>query len=131
VIRVLVLLVAAGAIVLGVSRLEATDACTSASQHAFAIALGAPAGDVLATVHEVAAECRGATALATAVSALRRAGRSAVAITVAREAVAREPDNFATWVSLWLAETSIDPAAAAQAKARAHALDPRYAATAP
>jgi hypothetical protein len=131
IVRFALLLAALGAIVLGVTRLHATDACTSSSQHAFVIALGAPGADVQAVVHGVAQHCRGATALATSVSALRRVGDDRAAVSVAEQAVRREPENFATWVGLWLAESPIDPAAAAAAKAQAHELDPRYAPTAP
>ena len=128
--RVLLLLVAVGAIVLGVTRLHHTDACSNASSAAFGIALGADAADVESVAHTIAAQCRGASSLAVAVSALRKAGKNTAAVDVAREAVRREPDNFATWVSLWLAEAPVSPAAANVARLRAHELNPRYAAAA-
>jgi len=128
--RVLLLLIAAGAIVLGVTRLHHTDECSSASSAAFRIALGGDPADVAAVAHTIAAQCRGASSLAVAVSALRKAGRATAAVAVAEQAVHREPDNFATWVSLWLAEGPVNPTAANAARARAHELNPRYAATA-
>lgn len=128
--RVLLLLIAVGAIVLGVTRLHHTDACSSASSAAFRIALGANPAQVRSVANTIAGQCRGASSLAIAVSALSKAGDRQGAVALAREAVRREPDNFATWVSLWLAERPVDPSAANVARLRAHVLDPRYAATA-
>lgn len=125
------LLVALAAIALGLTRLHQTRSCTSASNDAFAVGLGAPATHIGSIVDEIAAQCRGGSALASAAVVLVRVGQLRQARRVAGEAVRREPDSYLSWFALALTEQRAAPVSAVVDLARSHALDPRYAASAP
>ena len=100
-VRGLLVLTAAAAIVFGATRLHDTNACNDAKREAFQVALGrgVPGGaDALA--RSVADHCRGGSDLAATGVALARAGAVAPAERLAREAVHRDPRDYLGWVSL-------------------------------
>jgi Flp pilus assembly protein TadD len=129
-LRGVLVLISAAAIVFGVTRLQDTNACNDAKREGFQIALGrgVPAtADALA--RKVAAHCRGGSDLAATGVALARSGAVAPAERLAREAVRREPRDYLGWVSLAIVlQRRKEPAASRAAARRALALNPRYAA---
>lgn len=122
--RILLALAAAGAILLGAARLSATNACDAA----WRAARTAPRPE--RAVQAMERRCRGAEQLVGGAAALQRAGEQRQALAAARLAAAREPDNYLTWVAVWVSARSLDPAAAERARLRAHELNPRYPPTA-
>jgi hypothetical protein len=125
-IRVAVALAGAAVIVLGVTHLHDDERCHAASGRAFAVFVGARRDSLPRDVREIERRCAGAGQLAASVSALKRAGLEDDALLAARESIRRAPDDYATWLALSIALESRDPAGAARALARAHALNPRY-----
>jgi hypothetical protein len=116
------------AVVFLAGRLHQQRRCDGAQRALFALAVRGqtPPGGVPATLTRLRGSCRGGDALAAASGALALARRPALALGVAREAVRREPRDFAAWVALSQALAGRDPAAAARAAARAKALNPRW-----
>jgi len=129
-VRGVLVVIAAAAIVFGVTRLHDADACKDAKAAGIAVALGhgsAAGGGPLAD--KVADHCRDSSDLAAASGALARGGDLAAAERLARRAVARDPENYLGWVSLAIVLQRSHEAAASRAAARrALALNPRYAA---
>ncbi|HEX2016576.1 MAG TPA: tetratricopeptide repeat protein [Solirubrobacteraceae bacterium] len=125
--RTVVVVAAAAVIWLGFASLDHDQRCATASYRAYAVFLGASARDLEATVRQLEANCSGADELSASVSALLRAGRDDQALRVAHEATRREPSNYVAWLALAAALQPRDASAAARARDRAHALNPRYA----
>jgi tetratricopeptide (TPR) repeat protein len=129
-VRGALVLIAAAAIVFGVTRLRDADACSDAKNAAIAVALGhAPPGGPQPIADKVVAHCRDSSDLAAAGGALARAGDVAVAEGLARRAVSRDPRGYLGWASLAIVlQRRHEPAASRAAARRALALNPRYAA---
>jgi Flp pilus assembly protein TadD len=129
-VRGVLVLIAAAAIVFGVTRLQDTNACNDAKREGFQIALGRGVpGTADALARKVADHCRGGSDLAATGVALARAGAVAPAERLAREAVRRDPRDYLGWVSLAIVlQRRNEPAASRAAARRALALNPRYAA---
>jgi Tfp pilus assembly protein PilF len=123
-------LLAAAAIVFGVTRLQDTNACEQAKAGAIAVALGhAPGATPASLAQEAADHCRDSSDLAATSAALARGGDVAIARRLARRAVARDPRGYLNWVSLAVVlQRAHEPAASRAAARRALALNPRYAA---
>jgi hypothetical protein len=110
-------------------RAEAGD-CADARSALFSTALQhaePPAAAVRGTIEH----CRDPESVAVAAQGLTATGHPEVAVTLAREAVRRGPDEFASWAALALALRGSDPAGSARAARRAQALNPRWEAPAP
>jgi hypothetical protein len=129
-LRGILIVIAAAAIVFGATRLHDADACNDAKNAAIAVALGhPPPGGPQPLADKVADHCRDSRDLAAAGGALARAGDLTVAERLAHQAVARDPRDYLGWVSLAIVLQRRHETAASRAAARrALALNPRYAA---
>lgn len=129
-VRGVLVLIAAAAIVFGATRLHDTDACNDARREGFHVALGhGVPGEADALARKVADHCRGGSDLAATGVALARAGAVAPAERLARQAVRRDPRDYLGWISLAIVlQRRHHPAASRAAARRALALNPRYAA---
>jgi hypothetical protein len=113
-LRIAIVAVAIGAIVFLGVRLREHDRCQSAQK--------GRAVDVA----ELSANCRDPDVLASASFLLVTAGKRAEGERLAQESVRREPDSFAGWVAVALAERDRTSPQARHAVARAKALNPRW-----
>jgi hypothetical protein len=113
-VRIAIVVVAAGAIVLLGSRLRDHERCDTAR------------AAVATHVGELTASCRDPDLVAGASAALITAGRRDDGLRLARESVRREPDSFIGWVALGFALRDRDPAGSRRALARAKHLNPRW-----
>jgi Flp pilus assembly protein TadD len=130
-LRGTLVLIAAAAIVFGVTRLHGTDACDDAKRAGFAFAaIGhGPAGSAERLATKVADNCRDTGDLAATSSVLVQAGALAPAERMARTAVARDPRGYLGWISLAIVlQRRREPRASRAAARRALALNPRSAA---
>lgn len=104
--------------------------CTAAQAQLVGLGLSgrAPAGGPQTAADRLDSSCTDATPLANSAAALAvRPAQAALALRIARRAVAREPDTFAAWVGLGAARAaSREPVAAAVAYGRAQRLNPRW-----
>jgi hypothetical protein len=82
-------------------------------------------------VDAVGARCEDPETIAITAAGVKTAGHPEQAARLARIAVRRGPDEFAAWAALNGALALSDPAGAARAGARAHALNPRWTPPAP
>lgn len=82
--------------------------------------------DAIRTLLGVADAQPGTEALLLASTARSSRGEARPGATLARRAVAREPDNFLAWLTLGFALKDVDRPAALRALERAHRLNPRY-----
>jgi predicted Zn-dependent protease len=110
---VVVALAVAAVVVLGI-RLREHDRCQSAQKGA------------AVDVAKLSANCRDPDLLASASFLLVTAGKRAEGARLAQESVRREPDSFAGWVALALAQPDRNSPQARRAVARAKALNPRW-----
>jgi hypothetical protein len=113
-VRLAIVVVAVGAIVLLGTRLREHDACQSAQE-----------GSAV-DVAKLSANCRDPDVLASASFLLVTAGKRADGERLAQESVRREPDSFAGWVAVALAQRDRNSPQARRAVARAKALNPRW-----
>jgi hypothetical protein len=120
VLRVVIVVVAVGAIVLVGTRLRDHDRCQSAQT---AIAASGPRGGEIA---KLSASCRDPDVIAGVSALLLVAGARQPGTALAREAVQREPASFIGWVALAQGLGATDPAGARAAVRRARALNPRW-----
>jgi hypothetical protein len=113
-LRIAIVAVAIGAIVFLGVRLREHDRCQSA-QTASPLRVAALTED-----------CRDPDDLAGASVVLLNAGKRDDAVRMAQQAVRREPDSFAGWVAVALAQRSRTSPRGRAAVARAKALNPRW-----
>jgi hypothetical protein len=111
-------------IVVFAGRREDADACESARAALFSAGLhhAAPAGQVA----RVGDRCRDPETIAITAAGVATAGHPDLAERLARIAVRRGPDEFASWAALSQATRKSDPAESRRAAARARALNPRW-----
>lgn len=125
-------LVAAAAIGFGVSRLRETDRCDQAKK-AIDVAIyqrtftkhGPGERALRAPQARLVASCRDRTELARYAALEGTVGLTGLAASLAREVTRLEPRNRFGWLALALVLDRVDPAGAAAARRRGHALDPR------
>jgi hypothetical protein len=110
---VVVALAIAAIVVLGV-RLREHDRCQAAQRGSSV------------DVAQLSANCRDPDVLASASFLLVTAGKRAEGERLAQESVRREPDSFAGWVAVALAQPDRSSPQAQRAVARAKALNPRW-----
>lgn len=129
-VRGVLLLVAAAAIVFGATRLSDASACDHAKQLGFAAALGHPVpGGPARLANDVIDHCRGGAALSATSVALARGGALGTAARLAHEAIRRDPRDYQGWVALAIVlQRQGHPLAQRAAARRAVALNPRYGA---
>jgi predicted Zn-dependent protease len=125
--RVLVLVAAIGAVAFGATRLHRTDRCNDAH---FALLFGlahhqAPPHGLSVQLHTLSTTCDDPVQLEGISILLTASGRYTRAQTLARRAIAVEPQDQAGWVALAQVLDRTDPAGAARARARVHQLDPK------
>ena len=111
-------------IVVFATRREDADACEQARAALFSAALKHAAP--IAQVDEVADRCRDPETIAITAAGVVTAGHPELAARLARIAVRRGPDEFASWAALSQATRQSDPAGSKRAAARARALNPRW-----
>jgi predicted Zn-dependent protease len=114
VVRVVVVALAVAAVVVLGIRLREHDRCQSAQK------------GTAVDVAKLSANCRDPDLLASASFLLVTAGKRAEGERLAQESVRREPDGFAGWVALALAQPDRNSPRARRAVARAKALNPRW-----
>jgi hypothetical protein len=101
------------------------DACEKARTEVFQIALRhRPAARQPEAIAQVRDECRGTTALVSVAGALLRERRNREALTIADEAVRREPESAQAWAAVEAAAVGQAPALARAADRRLRVLDP-------
>jgi len=129
-VRGVLILIAAAAVVLGVTRLGDANDCDAAKDQGFAAALGKPVpGGPEGLARRVTAHCRGGGDLSATAVALARGGELAPAARLVREAIRRDPRDYQGWVALAIVrQDQHQPGAQRRAALRALALNPRYAA---
>ena len=111
-------------IVVFAGRRQDADACESARAALFSAGLRHAAPE--ARVAEVADRCRDPETIAITAAGVATAGHPDLAERLARVAVQRGPDEFASWAALSQATRTSDPAESRRAAARAHQLNPRW-----
>jgi hypothetical protein len=82
--------------------------------------------DAIRTLIDVSRVQPGTEALLLASTARSSRGEARRGAALARQAVEREPDSFAAWLTLGFALRNVDRPAALDALERAHRLNPRY-----
>jgi hypothetical protein len=112
------------AVVVFAQRRSDAAACERARTALFSAGLK---GEAPATVvRELTDTCRDPETIAVAAAGVTAAGHPGAAAGLARTAVRRGPDEFASWAALAGALQGSDPAASARAGRRAHELNPRW-----
>jgi hypothetical protein len=81
-------------------------------------------GGVPKAVRELMSRCPGSDTLVRAAGGLLKPGPRSAVITLAQEAVRREPDNASAWATLAVATDGVRPRQAAAARRRALTLNP-------
>lgn len=126
-LRAALVVVCAGAIVFGATRLHQVDSC----EHTRTTVLSAlfhrkvPAGGFPAQQRRLVDMCRDRNVLAQVAVVETSFGQSGRAAVLARQLVRDEPRNVRGWGALAQALARTDPRGAAAARARLRALDPR------
>lgn len=132
-VRAGVLVVAAVAVAFGIAGLRQTHRCDAAKhrldvviyQRAVGVRNAGQAGRVADAQRRMVAACRDRTELARYATLEGTVGLTASATALARRVTALEPRNRFGWLALALVLEPDHPLAAAAARRRAHALDPR------
>jgi predicted Zn-dependent protease len=125
--RAAVVAAAVSAVVVLVAFQRSEDACTdSVKAMFFALKDQVPDAQLEPTVAAVEDDCPGSGRLVDAGAVLFQQGHPQEAEAVLREAVAREPESFSAWAGLASVLVKVDPAASADAAARAEDLNPFY-----
>lgn len=122
--RLLLLAVAVLALVLAITRTVAVDGCSQAGKDAQRVAQG-KGGSEAAVIRRLKDACRGADELSQSAAVFAGANKPAAALSLAREAVRRENDNFLAYDALAFALRGSKPQAAKLAVLRAQQLNPR------
>jgi hypothetical protein len=126
--RAVVVVAAIAAVVVFAQRRSDAAACEHARTALFSAGLkgAAPA----ATVQKLTDACRDPEQIAIAAAGVTAGGHPDVGAALARTAVRRGPEEFASWAALAGALRRTDPAAADRAARRARELNPRWSAPA-
>ena len=125
--RVVLVLAALGAILVLAGWQRSEDACTdSVKAMFFALRDDAPDARLDETIDSIEADCDGTSRLVDAGAVLFQQDEPERAARVLRTAVDREPDSFSAWAGLAAVLRRADPGAAADAAARARALNRFY-----
>jgi predicted Zn-dependent protease len=125
--RLALVVVAVSAAVVLVSFQRSEDACTdSVKAMFFALRDRVPDAQLDPTVASVEDDCPGSARLVDAGAVLFQQGQTQQAESVLREAVEREPESFSAWAGLASVLAKAEPAASADAAARAKELNPFY-----
>jgi hypothetical protein len=131
-LRVALVLCAAAAIGVGISGLRQTHRCGQAKQAIDAVVFQRTLHRAAPDPHELAAaqarlvaDCRDRTEIARYATVEGTVGLTQPATSLARTVTRLEPDNRFGWLALALVLGGDHPLAAAAARRRAHALDPR------
>ena len=111
-------------VVVFAGRREDAGACESARAALFSAGLRHQAP--IDQVDKVGARCRDPETIAITAAGVATAGHPDLAERMARIAVKRGPDEFASWAALAQATAKSDPAQSRRAAARAHQLNPRW-----
>ena len=132
VIRVLLVAVAAGVVVFGISRLGQTNRCADARHevgvqiYLRSVGVRDPSrGDPATANTRLLDDCRDRTEIAQYATSEGTVGMTREAASLARAVTRLEPRNRFGWLALALALRRVQPAGATAALRRAHALDPR------
>jgi hypothetical protein len=116
---------AAVVVIAGFERSE--DRCTDSVKSMFVALRDAAAATRLdATIDDVETDCDGSARLVDSAGVLFQEGHADRAAMLLREAVDREPESFSAWAGLAAVLAREDPAAAADAAARAKQLNRYY-----
>jgi hypothetical protein len=113
-VRLVVVALAIAAVAVVGSRLGEDERCQSAQT------------GTAVDVAKLSANCRDPDVLASASFLLVTAGKRAEGARLAQESVRREPDSFAGWVAVALAQRDRNSPQTRRAVARAKALNPRW-----
>jgi hypothetical protein len=125
--RVALVAVAVCAAIVLVAWQRSEDSCTdSVKGMFFALRDRVPDAQLNPTVADVEADCPGSARLVDSGAVLFQEGHPEQAADLLREAVEREPESFSAWAGLASVLADSDPAAASDAAARAHELNPFY-----
>jgi hypothetical protein len=122
--RVAIVLACVVGIVVFAGRREDADACEQARAALFSAGLKHQAPE--AKIDAVADRCKDPETIAVTAAGVTTAGHPDLAARLARIAVRRGPDEFASWAALSQALRRSDPAGSRRAAARARALNPRW-----
>jgi Tfp pilus assembly protein PilF len=127
-VRGVLVLIAAAAIVFGATRLHDVRACASAKREGFALALGKRVSvSASQLTRDVRDHCRASADLSATSVALARSGALAPAAQLAHAAIRRDPRGYLGWVALAIVlQHEHRPLAQRAAARRAVALNPRY-----
>jgi hypothetical protein len=130
-LRAAAVVLAIGASYFLVASRESDAACRDANARVFSTSGGfEPLAGLEPAIDDLRSECDGATGLLTAAETIRQASDrrpelAPLAVDLARESTAIEPDNYIAWATLAVALGPTDAPAAHKALARAQELNPR------
>ena len=126
-VRIALIAVAVAVGTLLVSWQRDTDRCKTTGQTLFfELRDKAPADRITRRVEETMEYCHGGEALVGRAVIMSNEGEELHALTLAREAVKRDPESFSAWTGLAFVLRESDPAQSRQARKRARELNPRY-----